>query len=52
MNTAYLFPGQASQKIGMGFDLFQKSKLGKKYQQYDKFKIIFIYDLALAAAHR
>ena len=31
MNTAWIFPGQASQKIGMGKDLFDKTDLGKLY---------------------
>ena len=27
----WLFPGQASQKVGMGLDLYNGTKLGKKY---------------------
>jgi [acyl-carrier-protein] S-malonyltransferase len=29
--VAFLCPGQASQKVGMGYDLYNNTKLGKKY---------------------
>jgi len=31
MKTAWLFPGQASQKVGMGKDLFENTKIGSEY---------------------
>ena len=31
MAIAFLCPGQASQKVGMGFDLYNDTELGKKY---------------------
>ena len=31
MKTAWIFPGQASQKIGMGKDLYENTGIGKKY---------------------
>ena len=31
MNIAFLCPGQASQKMGMGLDLYENTTLGKDY---------------------
>ena len=31
MSVAFLCPGQASQKVGMGYDLYNNTELGKKY---------------------
>ena len=31
MKKGWLFPGQASQKVGMGKDFYEKTELGKKY---------------------
>jgi len=31
MATAIVFPGQGSQKVSMGHDLFTSSEVGKKY---------------------
>ena len=33
MKTAWIFPGQASQKIGMGKDLYDNTEIGKKYYE-------------------
>lgn len=47
-NQAWIFPGQASQKIGMGRDLFNETELGKSYfnmandiMEFDLKSIIF-----------
>jgi len=31
MKKGWLFPGQASQKVGMGKDFYEETELGKKY---------------------
>ena len=31
MKNSWIFPGQSSQKIGMGKDLYENTKIGKKY---------------------
>ena len=34
INSAWIFPGQASQKVGMGFDFYENYELAKKYFDY------------------
>lgn len=48
MFTAFIFPGQGSQKVSMGYDFYQKTEIGKKYfnlandiMEYDIQDIIF-----------
>ena len=43
LNTAFIFPGQAAQKVGMGLDLFQNTEIGKKY--YDEANDIMEVDI-------
>jgi [acyl-carrier-protein] S-malonyltransferase len=31
VNYSFLFPGQASQQVGMGYDFFQETEIGKNY---------------------
>ena len=39
----WLFPGQASQKVGMGLDLYNETEIGRKY--FDRAQDIMEYDI-------
>jgi len=39
----WLFPGQASQKVGMGLDLYNETEMGRKY--FDRAQDIMGYDI-------
>ena len=43
MKIAWLFPGQASQKVGMGKDLYENTEIGKSY--FSKANEILGYDI-------
>ena len=43
MKAVWMFPGQASQNIGMGFDLYENTSLGKTY--FDQANDILGYDI-------
>ena len=44
MKTAFLFPGQGSQKVGMGRDLYENTEIGKSY--FNKADAIMECDLS------
>ena len=43
LKESWIFPGQASQKVGMGADLYENTKLGKDY--YDLANYILGFDI-------
>ena len=43
MYYAYLFPGQGSQKVSMGYDLYEETNIGKK--NIDQANDIIGYDI-------